>query len=120
MSFRVRLLAQACWTVLLVMLVAWIVRGAGGSSGSRTLKFRGSISDSNGKPSAGPLDLSFEFRTDSTLLCEALVGGVPVDPATGNVNVEIPIESCPSGLLASEEVLVDVLVGSERVVVAQP
>jgi hypothetical protein len=113
------LLIRAGAAAALVLASAWAVRAASEGETRQSLSFAGTLLTEAGAAVAGPVELSFTFKSGATLLCAPTLTGV--EPSkTGAFQVEIPISSCPKRLFDGSDVTLSVSANGAAVAIDQP
>jgi hypothetical protein len=115
-------LRTACLVIAAATLGAWLApllaRAAGSRAGSASLSFAGTLRQ-NGAPLSTAQTVAFVFKKNGVAVCQSPDLTVTPDEA-GQFVAAIPIANCPSSLFDGSEVKIDIAVGGELAVVAQP
>lgn len=115
-------LRTACMVVAAGMAGAWlaplVARAAATHAGSATLSYAGTLRQ-NGAPLTTPQTLIFIFKKNDAVFCQS--PDVVVSPdSSGQFVAAIPLSNCPSSLFDGAEVKIDVAVGGDVAIAAQP
>lgn len=115
-------LRTACMVVVGGMVGAWLSPLVAGAAGSRAvsanLSFAGTLRQ-NGAPLSTPQTLSFVFKKNGVAVCQSPDLAVTPDQS-GQFVAAIPLVNCPSSLFDGSEVKIDIAVGGDLAVAAQP
>jgi hypothetical protein len=104
------------------MAGAWlapvVARAAGSVAGAATLSYAGTLRQ-HGAPLTTPQTLKFVFKKGDAVVCQS--PDVVVSPdSSGQFVAAIPLSNCPSSLFDGNEVKIDIAVGGEVAIAAQP